>query len=428
MSPSAADERMGRARNLRLSDPNGITRLDEKSWLVRSASGRGSYRVIYDPGAQEWTCDCRDFLDWKEPCKHIFRVYFEWNPEGAPSTRPVDSPPKRQYQQDWPKYDLAQQEELRLFEVLLRALADTVQDPYPVGIRGRPPVPLPDQIFCALRKVYSQKSCRRAQGELRAAEGRGALERVPGYVVSSRFFNREDATSLLEELVTRSAQPVAGLEDGFAQDATGVQTTSFGAWREAAHDERRRKEWLKAHALVGVRTHVIVRLTVTEKNGADYNELAPMVRAAMDRGVVINEVYADKAYTGRSNYAQAEDLGFKLISPFKSTDTPRVTSKSKTRFRRHSHSLAWQKMFYHFQLHREEFDAVYHRRSNVEAVFSALKRKFGETLRSKSRRAQINEILAKAIAYNLTVLVHEIFEHGVVPDFLADPTLLEKGR
>jgi len=85
-------------------------------------------------------------------------------------------------------------------------------------------------------------------------------------------------------------------------------------------------------------------------------------------------------------------------------------------------------MFYHFQLHREEFDAIYHRRSNVEAVFSALKRKFGETVRSKTKTAQINEILSKAIAYNLTALVHEIFEHGVVPAFLADPVALQSSR
>lgn len=42
----------------------------------------------------------------------------------------------------------------------------------------------------------------------------------------------------------------------------------------------------------------------------------------------------------------------------------------------------------------------------------------GESLRSKNRVAQENELLAKLLAYNLTVLIHEMFENGVSPDWL----------
>ncbi len=31
--------------------------------------------------------------------------------------------------------------------------------------------------------------------------------------------------------------------------------------------------------------------------------------------------------------------------------------------------------------------------------------------------AQVNEILAKLICYNLTVVVHEMFENGIAPSF-----------
>lgn len=47
-----------------------------------------------------------------------------------------------------------------------------------------------------------------------------------------------------------------------------------------------------------------------------------------------------------------------------------------------------------------------------------LKRKFGETLKSKNRVAQENELLAKIIAYNLTVVIHEMYENGIEPEFL----------
>ena len=49
-----------------------------------------------------------------------------------------------------------------------------------------------------------------------------------------------------------------------------------------------------------------------------------------------------------------------------------------------------------------------------------LKRKFGETLKSKNPTAQVNELLAKIVAYNLTVVIHEMYENNVVPYFLQD--------
>jgi len=32
--------------------------------------------------------------------------------------------------------------------------------------------------------------------------------------------------------------------------------------------------------------------------------------------------------------------------------------------------------------------------------------------------AQVNELLAKIVAYNLTVVIHEMYENGINPDFL----------
>jgi hypothetical protein len=39
-------------------------------------------------------------------------------------------------------------------------------------------------------------------------------------------------------------------------------------------------------------------------------------------------------------------------------------------------------------------------------------------LKSKNQITQVNELLAKIIAYNLTVVIHEIYENGISPDFL----------
>jgi len=59
----------------------------------------------------------------------------------------------------------------------------------------------------------------------------------------------------------------------------------------------------------------------------------------------------------------------------------------------------------------------YHKRSNVEAVFSSIKRKFGEHVRAKKSLAQENEVLCKALCYNICVLIREMMESGIKVDF-----------
>jgi hypothetical protein len=46
-----------------------------------------------------------------------------------------------------------------------------------------------------------------------------------------------------------------------------------------------------------------------------------------------------------------------------------------------------------------------------------VKRKFGAALRSKTRVGQENELLAKLLCFNLSVLVHEMYELGIVATF-----------
>ncbi len=59
----------------------------------------------------------------------------------------------------------------------------------------------------------------------------------------------------------------------------------------------------------------------------------------------------------------------------------------------------------------------YHQRSNSETSFSMVKAKFGGTLRSKTRVAQINEALCKILAHNICCLIQSMFEFGVKPEF-----------
>ena len=46
-----------------------------------------------------------------------------------------------------------------------------------------------------------------------------------------------------------------------------------------------------------------------------------------------------------------------------------------------------------------------------------MKRKFGDSLRSKTETAMVNEVLCKVLCQNLVVLIHEMYELGIDPVF-----------
>jgi len=77
----------------------------------------------------------------------------------------------------------------------------------------------------------------------------------------------------------------------------------------------------------------------------------------------------------------------------------------------------WNTAFHYFNLHREEFLAKYHQRSNVESTFSAIKRKYGDSVKAKNEPAMKNEVLAKLVCHNLSCLIHSMEEFSIDPSF-----------
>jgi transposase len=390
---------------------------------VHSESGQGYYTVRKTP--KGWTCECPAFEEGSAPCKHIWAARIWLKPSLYSKLGEPPRPELPKYSQDWPAYDAAQQAEHVLFDPLLWSLLDDVPEALRgPGARGRPPIPLRTQLLVAVKKVHFGKSTRATRGMLEVdyASGDGLLARVPNYAVPSRAFNRPETGELLLQLIRQSAEPLRDLEDGgtVAVDSTGFCTTCMGAYCTEKHDPTRKHRWVKAHVIVGVRTHIIVDVRVTDETGADCPQFVPLLMGAKAVGFTPAAIVGDKAYLSRENYATAAGLGMEAYIPFKSNSTGRIGG-----------ALVWRKMFHAFMLHREDFERKYHPRSNVEAVFSAIKRKLGEALLSKNQLARFNELLAKLLAYNIGVLVHEIYEHGIdqasigLPPRTASPSVPE---
>jgi len=74
-------------------------------------------------------------------------------------------------------------------------------------------------------------------------------------------------------------------------------------------------------------------------------------------------------------------------------------------------------MYHYFMLNNEEYLQHYHARSNAESTVHMIKSKFGNMVRSKSWTAQVNEALCKIICHNICVVIQEMYELEINPDF-----------
>ena len=379
-----------------------IQKIDEHSFTVKSQTGHGIYEVkTTDKGM---TCTCPDFIKRGLPCKHILATRFYLEVPGDTPKGTVSEKIHLTYAQAWSAYNAAQTEEIKIFDALLKDLVKAI--PEPEQKMGRPRLPMSETLFCAIQKVYSQLSSRRAHSLFQNAVERKQIDHAPYFNAPSALFNNPDITPILHELVTLSALPVAGLETDFAIDSTGFRTTTFSAYCGMKHGQKKEHRWLKAHMATGVKTNIVTGIEISTTNDNDSPHFKPLVED-ISKNFNIHEISADRAYSSRDNFEVVGSVGGVAYIPFKKH------SRCKTRG-----SPLWNKMFYFFQLNREEFMEHYHKRSNVESTNAAIKRKFGETLKSKNQTAQINELLAKIIAYNLTVVIHEMYENGISPDFL----------
>ena len=243
--------------------------------------------------------------------------------------------------------------------------------------------------------------------DLREAAASGMIDKTPHFNSVLNVLDREDLTPILENLITRAALPLRDMETQFAIDSTGFGTQCFYRHFTAKYGhEQTYRDYVKLHAVIGTKTNVIAAAKVTDRNGADSPNL-PALATKTAQHFNMEELSADKGYSSINNVETITELGGKPLVAF----TKNAIGKSK--------SAVWNKLFHYFQMNRDEFLTRYHRRSNVESVFSSMKRKFRDTLRSKTAVAQRNELLLTALCHNIVCVNHEIHESGAVAMFPA---------
>jgi transposase len=373
------------------------------SWRVPSSSGSGYYRVdLSSP-----SCECEDFsLRRPQPCKHIIAARLVCERDHGQVAPAIDTeiiPVKKSYKQDWPAYNLAQATEKHRFQTLLHDLCKGVVEP-PTKPKGRKPHLAKDAIFAICFKVYSTFSGRRFTCDLKDAHERGYLSAPICGMKVNHLMEHAAFTPILKALIAHSAGPLRVIEKTFAIDSTGFSSSKFERWYDQKYGTpRRRCVWIKAHIASGTKTNVVTAVRILDKDAGDAPQFKPLMQTTAER-FQVEEASADAAYASVENFETIANMGGTLYAAFKSSTTGAVGG-------------LFERMFHYFQYRKEEFLQHYHRRSNVESTISAVKRKFGDAVRSRTDTAMVNEVLCKFLCHNICCLIQEQCELKIEPAF-----------
>lgn len=182
-----------------------------------------------------------------------------------------------------------------------------------------------------------------------------------------------------------------------ALDSTGFSTRNSSIWYDIRIRKMgKRKDCLKLHVLVDVDTGETLAVRITPSKAHD----SPRGRAMLRETWSLDVVTGDTSYCSRENCTMVASHGaapyFKLRKD--------ATAKPK------SHP-AWKAMVTSCRKDEEAWLGIYHIRSFVEAVFAAIKKRFGKVLLSIKKSVQRRELFLKVLCYNIKESLYSARAH-----------------
>lgn len=172
-------------------------------------------------------------------------------------------------------------------------------------------------------------------------------------------------------------------------DASGIRLVGRSIWFCIRTKQKiLKKDCDKIHIAVSLCSLLIVNFKISNSRRNDSPFLKKLLMPFRFLGMVI----VDKGYSGKKNAEFVAGRKGAFFSPFKKNAHPSGFS-------------VWNSMYKLWKFFSAACEAIYHQRSKVEAVFSALKNRYGDQLYSKKWFMRRREMALRFIAYNVRIIV-----------------------
>ncbi len=273
--------------------------------------------------------------------------------------------------------------------------------------------------FCAGIKAYEGKTNRDTISALELIFGPEQWAEIGfHYNRFSDFLNDSNTTRLLNWAIAEVCSPLMPFAEDIVLDGTGISLTSRGTYRSERYgidNPDDRALYMRLHLAMDRRFKVFPGAIVTRDHGKGAGETTQtpeLLRRLKTLGYRPRRVLADKLYAGEPVLEAIEDFGAEAVIPLKVTYLNKLEPKTPLMRRLRTQFLA----------DPDAFHEKYRFRPLVEAGISALKRKFSESIRARSFRGQVNEVLFKVLCHNMDCLIHAGYEQSLnLESMLGDP-------
>lgn len=173
-------------------------------------------------------------------------------------------------------------------------------------------------------------------------------------------------------------------------DASGLTISKKGTYIEDKWKKERR-EYLKLHIAVDVKSRRIISFRVTKGTVHDSKKFVPMVKE-ISKNHRIAKTYADKAYDSKTNFNLLEKMHIEPVISIRKNASGRTRKcKSRNELVHMIHNIGYDR-------YKKLKDTG--QRWIAEVVFSSLKRVLGEHLLSRKFNMQKVETALKIMLYN----------------------------
>lgn len=263
-------------------------------------------------------------------------------------------------------------------------------------VMGRPKANFKDIIKSMCVMSYHGMSYRRAKSDLEWMHEQELTKTFIPRSTLNKYSNDENTTLIIEKLIQISALFFADNEDTAILDSTWFAKRMYGGGYKQVHDKRANSliKVRKLHIACLKNSKIIAYAKASKGTEHDCPHFEDAVRTVCKNGFQIKTLLADSGYLSKENYALCRELGI---------DNAFIDFKSNNEIRRAKSNL-WREKLRMYKEQKPIWNQTYRFRVIVEGIFSAIKRKNLNYLRSKKEVAQDVEILLKCLVYNLTII------------------------
>ena len=171
-------------------------------------------------------------------------------------------------------------------------------------------------------------------------------------------------------------------------DASGIRLVGRSVWFCIRTKKKiRKKDCDKIHIAICLQNLLIVNFRISNSKRND----SPFLRKLLTPFKRLGLVIVDKGYSNKTNAEYVANKHGAFFSPFKKNANPSGLS-------------IWSKLQRMWNVFGSLCKSIYNQRNKVEAVFSALKNRYGDQLYSKKWYMRRREMAMRFIAYNVRVI------------------------